>query len=106
MIKLLVSYVLLLCYITQQADGFRSYTKKIPNGENVPHPCKSNTIWTGVGHLNEFGGGKRNPFGLAFKNAGYSWTKSLCQEDSDKDGKTNGEELGMGFFQVFQIKTF
>ena len=86
--------IFLVFFSAQKIDGFRSFLKKIPNGERVPHPCKSNTIWTGVGHLNDFGGGKRNPFGLAFKNAGYKWTKALCQEDSDKDGKSNGDELG------------
>jgi hypothetical protein len=29
-----------------------------------------------------------------FDNAGKSWTKDVCEMDSDKDGATNGEELG------------
>ena len=85
--------IVILFYITR-TEGYSGFAKKIPNGDNVPHPCKKNTIWTGVGHLNEFGGGKRNSFGFAFKQAGFTWTKKLCQEDSDNDGKTNGEELG------------
>ena len=32
----------------------------------MPHPCKPNYIWRGVGHRNVLGGGDRNPFGLAF----------------------------------------
>ena len=95
-------YVFLTCFIcfhVQHTESFRSFVAKIPNGDKVPHPCKKNTIWTGVGHLNEFGGGKRNPFGYAFKRANFRWTKQLCQEDSDNDGKTNGEELGK--FGVF-----
>ena len=90
-------YVVIACIANShilRVRGYRSFLKKIPNGENVPHPCKSNTIWTGVGHLNEFGGGKRNSFGFAFRGAGFKWTRTLCQEDSDNDGKTNGEELG------------
>jgi len=30
----------------------------------------------------------------AFKKAGKVWTLDLCKEDSDLDGRTNGEELG------------
>ncbi|OWF46513.1 Tyramine beta-hydroxylase [Mizuhopecten yessoensis] len=74
--------------------GYRHLQDEIPNGGGVPHPCKANYIWGGVGHLDPHGGGDINPFGLDFKNAGMKWTKFLCEMDSDKDGKTNGEELG------------
>eukprot|EP00112_Aurelia_sp_Birch-Aquarium-sp1_P006855 Seg1749.6 transcript_id=Seg1749.6/GoldUCD/mRNA.D3Y31 product=Temptin protein_id=Seg1749.6/GoldUCD/D3Y31 len=87
--------LLALAALILQANAFSSYQDKIPNGHKIPHPCKPSTIWHGVGHLNQIGGGKRNPFGLAFKGAGFKWTKALCQADSDQDGKTNGEELGM-----------
>ena len=86
-----------------QANAFSSFQDKIPNGNKIPHPCKPSTIWHGVGHLNQIGGGKRNPFGLAFKNAGFKWTKGLCQADSDNDGKTNGEELGMSVLIRFSL---
>ena len=29
-----------------------------------------------------------------FKAAGFRWTADLCKLDSDKDGFTNGQELG------------
>ncbi|KAL3870617.1 hypothetical protein ACJMK2_038665 [Sinanodonta woodiana] len=74
--------------------GYQMYQSSIPNGELIPHPCKANYIWHGVGHTNALGGGERNPFGLVFHTAGMQWTKVLCQLDSDGDGKTNGEELG------------
>ena len=83
-------------------DARLTYQKKIPNGDKIPHPCKPNTIWQGVGHLNQIGGGKRNPFGLAFANAGLKWTQALCQADSDGDGKTNGEELGKAYYSSFK----
>ncbi|XP_064649344.1 temptin-like [Lineus longissimus] len=67
---------------------------KIPNGDKVPDPCKPNSLWAGVGHWSPAGSNARNPFGLAFKAAGYSWTQTLCKADSDGDGKTNGQELG------------
>eukprot|EP00794_Sanderia_malayensis_P011061 gene11061-12229_t len=91
-----VSIIFLFLFVAtwHNVNGYSSYQKKIPNGDKIPHPCKPNSIWTGVGHLNQFGAGKRNPFGNAFKNAGYTWTKSLCEADSDGDGKKNGEELG------------
>lgn len=51
-----------------------------------------------AGHNNcgggEIGDPNLNPFGLDFLRAGYTWTKDLCEADSDGDGLTNGEELG------------
>jgi len=40
------------------------------------------------------GADARNPFGLAYADAGRSWTTALCEADSDGDGQTNGFELG------------
>jgi len=67
------------------------YPDRIPNGYNVYH---NGSLWPGVGHYLREGTGARNPFGLDFQKAGYMWTPSLCAMDSDKDGFTNGEELG------------
>lgn len=75
-------------------SGYNVYQSRIPNGKAVPHPCLLNHRWPGVGHENRNGGGARNAFGLAFKEAGLNWTQSLCQQDSDGDGRTNGDELG------------
>ena len=36
----------------------------------------------------------RNKFGRDFAAAGYRWTVQLCHMDSDRDGRTNGQELG------------
>ncbi|KAL4218744.1 hypothetical protein ACF0H5_021332 [Mactra antiquata] len=69
------------------------YKGRIPNGENVPHPCKD-SIWNGVGHENEMGSGARNIFGKEFKENNFVWDQTFCRKDSDGDGKTNGEELG------------
>ena len=60
-------YLSLIALVT----GYAIYQDRIPNGGSVPHPCKSNYIWQGVGHQNVLGGGDRNPFGLAFAAAGY-----------------------------------
>ena len=53
----LVSYVQGHAYLQHQ----------IPNGEFVPHPCKPNFLWKGVGHENLNGGDSKNAFGLDFK---------------------------------------
>ncbi|XP_071155442.1 tyramine beta-hydroxylase-like isoform X1 [Mytilus edulis] len=76
------------------ATAYPNFKDIIPNGNGVPHPCKANYVWHGVGHNNPLGGGSRNQFGLDFKAAGTSWTPELCRKDSDGDGRTNGEELG------------
>ncbi|CAH1796343.1 unnamed protein product [Owenia fusiformis] len=74
--------------------GFKYFQDKIPNGNKIPHPCKPNYVWQGVGHKNSMGGGERNAFGLAFAANGKVWDAKLCNADSDNDGKTNGVELG------------
>ncbi|XP_063446633.1 DBH-like monooxygenase protein 1 [Mytilus trossulus] len=74
--------------------AYPNFKDILPNGNEVPHPCKANYVWHGVGHNNPLGGGSRNQFGLDFKTAGSSWTPELCRKDSDGDGRTNGEELG------------
>jgi len=74
--------------------GYYQYQTAIPNGQQVPHPCKPNFIWHGVGHQNPGGGGERNPFGQDFARLGHKWSAELCQLDSDGDGLTNGQELG------------
>lgn len=89
----LTSAVFLVCLATHGL-ALKSYQSKIPNGDNIPHPCKANYRWGGVGHQNMGGGGVRNPFGEAFAAQGRSWTADLCNADSDGDGRTNGEELG------------
>ncbi|KAK3604320.1 hypothetical protein CHS0354_025447 [Potamilus streckersoni] len=85
-----VSFWLLI----QWTQAYQIFQARIPNGNAVPDPCNANQIWIGVGHQNPLGGGNRNPFGLDFDAAGKKWTVDLCQNDSDGDGKTNGEELG------------
>ncbi|XP_055862928.1 dopamine beta-hydroxylase-like isoform X2 [Biomphalaria glabrata] len=86
----LVLTLLLSCDVS----GYFTFRDKIPNGHMVPHPCKPNTIWQGVGHFIDAGGKNRNPFGLDFAAERNRWSRSLCLKDSDGDGWTNGQELG------------
>ncbi|XP_070190209.1 peptidyl-glycine alpha-amidating monooxygenase A-like [Littorina saxatilis] len=88
------STFLLLVLCVSGVLSYGSFRLKIPNGDHVPHPCKPNFIWHGVGHKNAQGGGSRNPFGLDFASNGQNWTAALCRLDSDGDGLTNGQELG------------
>ena len=50
--------------------AYPNFKDALPNGNHVPHPCKVNYIWHGVGHHNPLGGGNRNKFGIDFKEAG------------------------------------
>lgn len=83
-------FFLLVILSPHHVLAYQSYTARIPNG-----PLMGSFGGQGVGHLTTVtGGGARNPFGLAFFAAGKQWTTSLCQDDSDDDGMTNGYELG------------
>ncbi|XP_059148068.1 MOXD1 homolog 1-like [Physella acuta] len=81
----------LTCF--QLTHAYKRFQELIPNGARVFSPC-CNQTWPGVGHKNKDGGSHRNPFGVDFYRHKMSWTKELCQTDSDGDGRTNGEELG------------
>lgn len=90
------------------ADAFPSYGTKVPNGQRVACPegaegCTKGDVGNGEPEWVCFGLGHRtcqgatlplNPWGIALKNAGFSWTEELCQGDADGDGWTNGQELG------------
>ncbi|KAF1795066.1 Choloylglycine hydrolase/NAAA C-terminal [Phytophthora cactorum] len=81
-ISLLSSSMIIAPVVSHEA-----YATKVPNGRNVDGV-------KAIGHTNVDGGGIRNAFGRAFYDAGHAWTKELCEADSDRDGQTNGEELG------------
>jgi len=84
----------LLAVLPALVLSYQHFQEKIPNGDRVPHPFRTNYVWSGVGHANENGGGRRNPFGRDFARNSYIWDSCICKHDSDGDGKTNGEELG------------
>jgi hypothetical protein len=71
--------------------------KKIPNGENLHRVLTTEiNMWPAELHVTmesvpEFW---ESSFGTDFIIAHDIWTKELCAMDSDKDGMTNGEELG------------
>lgn len=78
----------LLALVTTQ--GLEIYQDYIPNGQAFPkHPS--------LGHaarLAKPSNHRLNQFGKDFQAQDHTWTKALCQADSDRDGRTNGEELG------------
>ncbi|EDV19971.1 uncharacterized protein TRIADDRAFT_32734, partial [Trichoplax adhaerens] len=75
-------------------SSYDNYLDRIPNSNNVPNPCNPSAKWYGIGHIATAGAGARNPFGTDFAKTGRTWSTTLCQMDSDGDGKTNGAELG------------
>ncbi|XP_064649977.1 temptin-like [Lineus longissimus] len=86
--------LLTLASLIALSVGYQTFQSSIPNGNAVPDPCKPGSLWGGVGHWSPQGYNARNPFGLAFQANGNSWSKALCQADSDGDGRPNGLELG------------
>ena len=78
-------------HMVSVVHGTPQYQNAIPNGAFVLHEGAS---WPAVGHVAPNGSPTLNPFGMAFLQAGHTWTTALCQMDSDGDGRTNGEELG------------
>ncbi|KAK6184054.1 hypothetical protein SNE40_006595 [Patella caerulea] len=84
---LIVSLSMVYCH--------KRYMDQIPNGHKVKNPCKSSEIWQAVGHNDILDGHTGyNLFGEDFKRHNKEWSRDLCMLDSDKDGNTNGEELG------------
>jgi predicted ferric reductase len=87
----MVGRVLMLVGFLVVAQGFQSYQGIIPNGGSVNFDGRA---WDALGHNTRTSGGELNPFGEAFLAAGRQWSGDLCKADSDKDGQSNGEELG------------
>ena len=83
----------ILLQLAVLSNAFSSYRSLLPNGFAADR-ADSGINCAGLGHIACAGQGPRNPFGIAFANAGYEWTKELCNADSDGDGLTNGQELG------------
>ena len=75
-------------------SAHREYVPYHPNGALIPNRGG------GLGHLSPGGGGKRNPYGSAWEEAGKdaaAWSAkdwALCKAESDGDGQSNGFELG------------
>ncbi|RUS91186.1 hypothetical protein EGW08_001099 [Elysia chlorotica] len=92
-LPLLVTTVSVLLTQPNLANSYPAGRDRIPNGYNVPDPCRPGRTTQGVGHENPDGGGPRNMFGDAFLIAG-GWTVAFCNADTDGDGVSNGAELG------------
>jgi len=67
--------------------AYPEYQFRIPNGNAVPN-------WPAVGHVHWYGGSDLNPFGRDFQFQNHTWTVELCMMDSNRNGLTNGQELG------------
>ena len=104
-------FLLISCAISSVvhvAEALPSFGSKVPNGQAVPCPpsnpeCSRSGYCAGLGHP-DCGGAQAEdrvegvltlgPFGNDFRANGFTWTKELCETDSDGDGYTNGDELG------------
>ena len=67
-----------------------AYVAMLPNGANVKG-------FDAIGHIDPAGGGARNPFGQQVWDEWvnkFGWNATFCCMDADKDGQTNGLELG------------
>ena len=87
----------LLFLLISSTYCYQHFQNRIPNGNRVPIPrdCTGQTgNWAAVGHYNRQHVIKKNPFGEDFRRNNFQWTVALCQADSDRDGVTNGAELG------------
>lgn len=62
--------ILFFCALSLSV-AHRTYRDRLPNGYNVPNPCKPGTIWEAVGHNDPLNGShQHNPFGEVNKLAG------------------------------------
>lgn len=96
-----IYFQLVLFYFIEPCMSFPAFMASIPSAKKVPCPtkdmsgCTKNGLCEGVGHGTCQGGSlPLNPFGIALKEARYTWGTELCADDSDGDGWTNGFELG------------
>ena len=62
---------LLLGSFMQTLSCYPFFQSRLPNGNFIPHPCKPNFVWKGVGHAIVLGGGPQNPFGKDFAANGF-----------------------------------
>ncbi|VDI33511.1 temptin-like [Mytilus galloprovincialis] len=91
MIKVCAVLLTIITLVLSRPD----FRDKIPSGYRVPNPCRIPATWNPVGHYNpEHFTSIKNPFGLDFRDNDFKWNATLCKKDSDRDGMTNGDELG------------
>lgn len=66
----------------------------IPNYEQVPNVNNIAGLRCASAVCHGTSTRSHSAFAVAFQQAGYTFTIDLCKADTDKDGQTNGEELG------------
>ncbi|CAH0516120.1 unnamed protein product [Peronospora belbahrii] len=87
-LRFVIAMVILGLMVTPfTIDGYPKYVELIPNGGDVPDVPN-------IGHLDPAGETGLSTFGEAFSKTNNVWTVAVCQQDTDGDGYTNGQELG------------
>lgn len=78
---------LLLISLVSTISCYPAYNNNVPNGNMIPPSAVA------LGHPN---GVTRqySAFANSYISHGRSWTNVLCMMDSDKDGQSNGLEMG------------
>ena len=105
-----IQNVILVALVTSSpAIALPTHVDNIPNGATVAEGstrscqhCHTNSGggegWNDFGKLLLEQGGANPDANEADQNAGYTgepvWDEDICNQDSDNDGFTNGEELG------------
>lgn len=83
--------ILALTCVAGTAAAYPDYPELLPNSAGCV-TCHDN-----IGGGEECAPGTEpclNPFGRAFRSAGFAWSPALAAPDTDGDGCSNGEELG------------
>lgn len=88
--KLIRVFMYATLMVTSHISGgnaYPQYNGNVPNGNMIPssaielgHPNGNTKLYTS--------------FANAYVSNGRKWSKELCMTDSDKDGQSNGLEMG------------
>jgi dopamine beta-monooxygenase len=89
---------LLILISSHGTHGYRFFQEEIPNGKKVPHPCKPNELWEGVGHFKVAGTGARNPIGVDSHANGKVRYNFFDDDDDDEQLVSNSAQKSKYFY--------
>jgi hypothetical protein len=86
-IKIIKIIKILILLILSSSSAYPAYNNNVPNGQQIPPSAVA------LGHPNGITR-KYTLFANSYIAYGRKWSTSLCMSDSDKDGQSNGLEMG------------